>query len=206
LDLGAGSGAWADRLSTLGYVVTAVDANADTFQGQSPFIAADLDHDDFVSALEAPFDLITAVEVIEHLESPVGFLRSIVSLLGPDGVVLLTTPNVDSAPSKMKFLLKGKLRGMDEHGDPTHLSPILWWTFVNRVLPRVGLDLVARYGFPPQTFNSGRPAFTRAFRLFAPLLRDDVLTGDIHVLLMRKDRESSAVEEALDVKSHRGSG
>jgi 2-polyprenyl-3-methyl-5-hydroxy-6-metoxy-1,4-benzoquinol methylase len=38
------------------------------------------------------FDLVTSVEVIEHVENPRGFLRQIHALLKPGGTALVTTP------------------------------------------------------------------------------------------------------------------
>lgn len=38
------------------------------------------------------FDLVFAIEVLEHVDDPVGFLRELRELAGPDGVVAITTP------------------------------------------------------------------------------------------------------------------
>jgi len=186
LDLGAGSGAWAARLAREGYEATAVDRNAQRYQGGGNFTPADLNEPDFASAFAGPYDLVTAIELIEHLENPIAFLRNLARLVSADGDILLTTPNVDSAPARAKFLLSGKLRAMDEHGDPTHISPVFLWTFVNRWLPLAGLELTSRRSFPEGTFIIGRPIFTAAFRVLSPLLRHGALAGDVHVMMLRK--------------------
>ncbi|MGI8984560.1 MAG: class I SAM-dependent methyltransferase, partial [Acidimicrobiales bacterium] len=142
IDLGGGSGAWATRLTEAGYETVAVDRNADAFRGDGRFIAADLNAPDFVASASGPYDLVTAIEVIEHIENPIEFLRNLGRLVAPNGTIVLTTPNVDSAPARAKFLLTGRLRAMDQHGDPTHISPVFLWTFVNRWLPLAGLELV----------------------------------------------------------------
>lgn len=99
------------------------------------------------------------MEVIEHMESPIAFLRNIARLLKPDGVAILTTPNVNNAPARVKFLLTGKLRMMDERGDPTHITPIFWDLLTRQYLPRAGLILLEHRTYPPDGFLVTRPAF-----------------------------------------------
>ena len=43
---------------------------------------------------DASCDIVMATEVLEHLPDPVGFLREIRRGLKPDGVIVLTTPDV----------------------------------------------------------------------------------------------------------------
>src|SRR5260370_23953068 len=99
----------------------------------------------------ASFDLVFAVEVIEHVESPINFLRNIAQLLAPEGVAIITTPNVDSLPARAKFLLAGKLRTMDEHSDlHPHFSDLLR-PFVSPISPAIW------------TADSGTPALPSAW-------------------------------------------
>lgn len=104
VDLGSGPGAMASRLHDLGCNVLAVDRNADGFMAGLPHIAIDFDRNDFACQLgPGSFDLITAIEVIEHVESAIGFLRNVRNLLAPTGVAIITTPNVDCLPARAKF-------------------------------------------------------------------------------------------------------
>ena len=53
------------------------------------------------------YDIILAVEVIEHLENPFHFMRMMHRHLKPNGIIILTTPNVDSFFDRLWFLFKG---------------------------------------------------------------------------------------------------
>ena len=126
VDLGSGPGAMADRLRSRGCDVLAADLSADGFALDLPHVSLNFNEPDFASKLgRNVFALVTAIEVIEHVETPIGFLRNIRELLTPGGVAVLTTPNVESLPARFKFLLSGKIRTMDEHSEPTHISPRL---------------------------------------------------------------------------------
>ncbi len=184
-DLGSGPGRMAVRLSAMGCDVIAVDRNSDGFKAGVPHVVLDFDQPDFASLLgPGSFDLVTAVEVIEHVESPIGFLRNVRRLLAPNGVAVLTTPNVDSLPARSKFLLRGKIRTMDEHSEPTHISPIFFDLLRRQFLPRVGLRLREHFVFPPGGYQLTRKPLARAFRLASFAFSGEALLGDNHVFVL----------------------
>jgi len=98
LDIGCGAGLVAEPLARMGAALTAIDAAPEN-------IAAARDHAGHmgltinyracgVEALdEPPFDLITTLEVIEHVTDPALFLAAVARLLKPDGLLILSTPN-----------------------------------------------------------------------------------------------------------------
>lgn len=185
VDLGTGSGAFAARLESLGCDVIACDADPGPYAARSPFRRIDLNRHDFASDLgQATYDLVTAIEVIEHLEAPVRFLSQVRTLLRPTGYALVTTPNVDSLPARVKFLVKGTVRMFDARGDPTHISPIFWDLLLRQYLPRGGLRVVAHVLHPPDRFLAGRPAYRKGLAALAPLLRVTKLAGDNHILVL----------------------
>ena len=53
------------------------------------------------------FDLVTFTEVAEHLENYRAVVREIYRILKPDGIVVMTTPNVLNMKSRMRFLSAG---------------------------------------------------------------------------------------------------
>ena len=46
-----------------------------------------------VEAVEGRFDLVTAMEVIEHVADPQAFVDDLAARLAPDGLLILSTPN-----------------------------------------------------------------------------------------------------------------
>jgi 2-polyprenyl-3-methyl-5-hydroxy-6-metoxy-1,4-benzoquinol methylase len=185
VDLGTGPGAIAARLSAMGCDVVAADRNSHGFEAVVPHLSVDFDQPDFASQLGAgSFGIITAVEVIEHVESPIGFLRNVRSLLAPGAVAVLTTPNVDSLPARSKFLLKGKIRTMDEQSEPTHISPIFLDLLQRQFLPRVGLRLRERLVFPPDGYQLTRKPIAQVLRLASVFFSGPALLGDNHVFVL----------------------
>ena len=189
LDLGAGPGALADRLHELGMDVTAADINPAGYKANLPFLRADFNDADFASKLgKGAYGLVTAVEVLEHMESPIGFLRNTAQLLSTEGIAILTTPNVDSLPARVKFLLAGKVRMMDEHSEPTHISPIFWDLLQRQYLPRAGLKLKHHLVFPEHGYQLTRGSYSLALRSLKWMFRGECLEGDNHVLILQRER------------------
>ncbi len=93
LDLGCGSGYGSAQLAQGGAHVVGVDRVApdDTHRGAAHFVLADLN----AMPLRAHcFDLVVSFQVIEHLEDPTAYLEAIARLLRPEGLAILTTPNL----------------------------------------------------------------------------------------------------------------
>jgi len=98
LDLGCGSGAFllaplARRYSRVRFV--GVDSDAPSISAARRDVP--LPNVGFFLPEEAPrnvrYDLVIASEVIEHVESPPGFLAQIAGSLAPEGQLMLTLPN-----------------------------------------------------------------------------------------------------------------
>ena len=185
-DLGTGPGAMAERLQSLGCDVIGSDMSADGFGAKLPHVVVNFDRPDFASQFGTEkFNLVTAIEVIEHVESPIGFLRNIGNLLAPGGVAVITTPNVESLPARLKFLLSGKIRTMDEHGEPTHISPIFTDLLDRQYLKRTSLQLQEHYVFPANGFQLSRRMFSIILGTIARLMPGESIKGDNHVWVFR---------------------
>jgi|SRR5271154_40529 len=187
LELGAGSGALTERLQAAGLQVTASDI-ANYFELKTEFVQLDLNDAGFDKALSREYDIVTSVEVIEHLENPSAFLRSICRLLKPGGVAILTTPNVENVAARLKFLVRGDVRAMDKNA-PEHVTPIHLDLFFRKIVPPSGLSVIDHFVHPKNDFPlTGRRYMVPLFRMLAPFLRGPALTGDCHFLVLQKAR------------------
>lgn len=98
LDIGCGGGLLAEPLARLGAAVTGIDAAAETIAvarahagGQG--LAIDYRVGGIEAAAGQRFDLVTALEVIEHTADPRGFVQGLAAALAPGGLLILSTPN-----------------------------------------------------------------------------------------------------------------
>jgi 2-polyprenyl-3-methyl-5-hydroxy-6-metoxy-1,4-benzoquinol methylase len=114
IDLGAGSGAFVSRIATTGWNPLAVERDAAHYKSDVPLLMWDLNSEESLAEKVGHFDLVIAMEVLEHVESPAAFLRTVAELLTPRSIAVLTTPNVESVLARTKFLLTGKLQMFDE--------------------------------------------------------------------------------------------
>ena len=97
LDVGCGAGLLAEPLCRLGATVTAIDAAPELIAAARAHAAAGGLVIDYravgVEALEGKYDLVTALEVIEHVADPGAFVHALVARLAPRGLLILSTPN-----------------------------------------------------------------------------------------------------------------
>jgi len=186
IDLGAGSGALAMRMQKLGWDVTGADMNVAGFKAPLPFVPVDLNDRDFSREIgEGQFSMVTAVEVIEHVEAPIALLRNGRRLLKPGGHMVITTPNVDSVPARVKFLLTEKIRMMDALSEPTHISPIFWDLFERQFLPIAGMKIHEHHLVPPNDFIATRPRYSWITRGMSWIVSGACKFGDNHVFVLK---------------------
>ena len=97
LDVGCGAGLLAEPLARLGATVTAVDAAPELIEVAKAHAAGQGLAIDYravgVEALDGQFDLVTSMEVIEHVADPQVFVKDLAARLAPGGLMILSTPN-----------------------------------------------------------------------------------------------------------------
>jgi 2-polyprenyl-6-hydroxyphenyl methylase/3-demethylubiquinone-9 3-methyltransferase len=101
LDVGCGGGILSESMSARGATVTAIDAGttpisvAKLHQRES---ASDVDYriatvEEIHAAKEGPFDVITCLELVEHVPDPGSVVSACAALLSPGGHVFFATIN-----------------------------------------------------------------------------------------------------------------
>jgi 2-polyprenyl-6-hydroxyphenyl methylase / 3-demethylubiquinone-9 3-methyltransferase len=98
LDVGCGAGLLAEPLARLGAAVTGIDAAPENVAvAQAHAAAGGLAIDYRAGGVEAVagerFDLVTSLEVIEHVADPAAFVGGLAGALAPGGLLVLSTPN-----------------------------------------------------------------------------------------------------------------
>ena len=97
LDVGCGAGLLAEPLARLGGKVTAIDAAPQLIAVAKAHAAGaglDIDYRHLaVEDLEGQFDLVTSMEVIEHVADPQDFIGCLAQRLADGGLMILSTPN-----------------------------------------------------------------------------------------------------------------
>lgn len=136
LDVGCGAGLMCEPLARLGATVTGVDAAQENVAeawrhavGQG--LAIDYRCAD-VAEIGGRFDLVTSMEVIEHVSDPAAFVAALAARLAPGGLMVLSTPN-RTRLSRLAMITLGEGLGAipkgthdwDKFITPEELEPLL---------------------------------------------------------------------------------
>ena len=98
LDIGCGAGLLAEPLARLGAAVTGIDAAPENIAvAQAHAAAGGLTIDYRAGGIEAAqgatFDLVTCLEVIEHVVDRDAFVAGLAGAVAPGGLLVMSTPN-----------------------------------------------------------------------------------------------------------------
>ena len=171
LDLGCGSGRFAQRARALGHRVVGVDRTE--FEGVRDrlnlFVRADLNAGIPQQAhVAAGYDVVVAADVLQHLVRPDQLLREIHKVLRPGGQVLVCVPNGVHWYARLRFA-SGRF-DYDRRGllDLDHLR-FFTRRSLRRMVARTGYDVLGEQVGGPT--SRGRRALTRLLpNLFADQL------------------------------------
>jgi SAM-dependent methyltransferase len=101
LDIGCGSGILVERALEMGYQAEGVEPCAWLHDRACdlgfPVRLGTFPHPD----LMGPYDVITLIDVIEHVPQPLDLLRNIKSALAEEGIVVVATPDISSLAARL---------------------------------------------------------------------------------------------------------
>lgn len=122
IDIGCGNGKLADKLSRLYDFnsITAIDGNFYSQVKNKKIKFNQVNLETLADYQLGSYELITCTEVIEHLENPWQFARSISKILSPGGHLVITTPNPESLRSLICFIKRGYHCAFGEINRPAH--------------------------------------------------------------------------------------
>jgi len=102
LDVGAGAGHFVEEAQRLGWNATGLDFDSGAVESAKArgvkLTQGELGADSYQ---EGQFDVITSIEVLEHLMEPGATVQRIAQLLKPGGIFFLTTPNFGSITRRL---------------------------------------------------------------------------------------------------------
>ena len=189
LDVGCGTGAWLARFAAepqrpAGQGLMGIDMDKGQFKLEGVAHRC-LNLDEGPPSHLGQFELVTALEIIEHLGNPGHLLQLAATHLLPGGHLLLSTPNIHALPARLRFLLTGRLPHFDAKSDATHIFPMYTDSW-QRLVARYPFTQVECWSYPARyAATFGRPMRLLS-ALLSPLL-PGTLPGDNLVWLLRRN-------------------
>jgi 2-polyprenyl-3-methyl-5-hydroxy-6-metoxy-1,4-benzoquinol methylase len=169
LDAPCGDGEVSIELAKLGFEVSGVDMVDELLPEARAALGSRFRIADMTRPLpwpDASFDVILCIEGIEHLEDAFAFLRENWRLLKRGGILIVSTPNIISLRSRMRFFGSGFYncdpRPLDESArHPMHHIGLRTFSELHYMLRTGGFELTA-------VAATHTKPITYAYSIFAP--------------------------------------
>lgn len=152
LDVGCGAGLLAEPLARMGAKVTGVDAAPENIAAARTHAAGQglsiqYHAGELADLPPATFDLVTSMEVVEHVTDPAAFIGELAARLAPGGLMILSTPN-RTMLSKLLLVEAAERIGAVPRG--THdWDQFLKPAELTHLLEAAGLEVIDRTGLSP---------------------------------------------------------
>lgn len=158
LDVGCGAGLVCEPLARMGAQVTGLDAAPENIaaakaHAEPQRLEIGYRNVGIETFGENDFDLVTSLEVIEHVDDPEGFVAGLARALADDGLMILSTPN-RTAMSKLMLVELAEMMGRipkgthhhDQFFTPAELEKLLGDAGL-KVMDTTGLSYSPSHGF-----------------------------------------------------------
>jgi 2-polyprenyl-3-methyl-5-hydroxy-6-metoxy-1,4-benzoquinol methylase len=131
LDVGCGDGAFIEMMSAKGVISEGLELNPTSVacaHSKGLSVWARLTHEHVMEPGFMPYDVVSTFQVLEHVDAPLAFLRSLVTLVKPGGTLMIGVPNCDGWAGATGGVLQWP---------PHHLT---WWgsaslVYLQQLLP-----------------------------------------------------------------------
>ena len=143
LDIGAGRGKLIQELRReMPVISSACDFHVERFAvDNTTCTQVNLNHEPLPYA-DAQFDLVTASEVVEHVENYRALLREAFRVTAHGGILVVTTPNVLNLKSRVRYMIAGfanlfgplPVRNDKFYSTRGHISPIPYFYLAHAIL------------------------------------------------------------------------
>ena len=147
LDVGCGLGEFMAQLKEMGFDVNGIDGGPEQVRQvrQAGFEASVTNFENPLPAVDASFDLITCLEVIEHVALAESLLKEMSRILTVDGYIVLSTPNFSCWQNRIRYLF-----GSGPVNEGIHLR-FFTQKRLKEAMMQAGLEIVGRASFGPFT-------------------------------------------------------
>ncbi|MGB0453574.1 MAG: class I SAM-dependent methyltransferase [Bacteriovoracaceae bacterium] len=186
LDMGCGSGkllqSMGKRFSGLKlFGADLVDYNEN--EKNYEFLGLDFNDEEALKEVIAnnQFDVVTSVEVIEHLENPRQYMRLLSSFLKPGGTLIVTTPNPESYTSILSFFMRGYHSAFGPKDYPAHITVVSSYEMNNMVSEIDGINVQGTYFIP----NGRIPKLSFKWHSLFPFLRGKRFSDNYLALIQK---------------------
>ena len=169
LDVGCGGGLLSEAMAQRGAVVTGIDAGAETlasarlhaFESGASVEYELATAEDFALAHPSAYDVVTCMELIEHVPDPESLIAACAKLVRPGGAVFFSTLNRNPKSFALAILSAEYLFGLLPRGTHSY-ERLIRPSELARAARHVGLEVGAVSGmrYNPITSRAGLAADT----------------------------------------------
>lgn len=210
LEIGCGDGDLLESAESAGWSGTGIEfSQARAERAQRRLKSGKVHHHQLhhVGLESEQFDLCVISDVLEHVRSPLEFLREVRRVLKPGGTLVVATPSVESpSSSSRERAAEFNARNLVYFDEQT-LQTALFKSGFREIIVESGLMAFARKAEarPQPVLSVVVPAFNEVntFRsLMAALLRKEIPGVHIEVIIVESNSKDGTREAAMEFKSH----